>query len=90
MKEEKELNENWYALIIASQFPVTVEQAFRILDRGKRITSKRVKLTNEDLIKMERLRDEGFTYEKIGEMYGMTMNAVYTRLKRFRGKVKMC
>lgn len=85
------MNENWYALIIASQFPVTVEQAFQILDAGKRITGRKekyVKLTNEDLLEMERLRVQGLTYRAIGEMYGMSMNATFRRLKTFRKKVK--
>lgn len=85
------MNENWYALIIASQFPVTVEQAFQILDSGKRITGrmkKHVKLTTKDLMEMEKLRAQGFTYQKIGEVFGMSMNATFRRLKAFREKVK--
>ncbi|QXE19983.1 hypothetical protein B5S50_14765 [Clostridium sp. 001] len=85
------MNENWYALIIASQFPVTVEQAFQILDRGKRIIGrkkKHVKLTVKDLMEMERLRNQGFTYRSIGEIFGMSMNATFRRLKAFRKKVK--
>lgn len=83
------MNENWYALIIAIKFPVTVEQSFRMLDTGKLIKRKgkeHVKLSDEDLLGIIRLRDKGFTYKSIGEMYGMSWTAVHHRIERFRKK----
>lgn len=88
------MNENWYALIIAIKFPVTVEQSFQILDKGSLIKNKgrkHLKLTDEELTVMVNLKDEGHTYKSIAEMYGMSWTAVSHRIKRFRKKVnKRC
>lgn len=85
--EEFNVNENWYALIIASQFPVTVEQAFKILDRGKNFTKRKdnyTKFTKEELQQMEKLKSKGYTYRQIGELYGISLHAAYDRIKRIK------
>nr|DAI90589.1 MAG TPA: ECF sigma factor [Caudoviricetes sp.] len=84
------MNENWYALIIASQYPVTVEQAFQILDKGKKIVGREKgypKFTNKELQEMQMLKEGGKTYREIGEIFGLSAHATFCRLKKFKKKV---
>jgi DNA invertase Pin-like site-specific DNA recombinase len=77
------VKENWYALLIASQRPVGVEQAFRIMN-GDSIGRKKKysKFTQDDIECMESLKSEGYTYRQIGKVYGISRDAVRSRINR--------
>lgn len=79
------MEENWCALFIATQFVVTPEQAFEIFDNGKKNPQNR-DITKEDQLQIERLRKQGIKYSEIGEMYGLSTNAVYRRIKYWEKK----
>jgi hypothetical protein len=83
------MEENWYALFIATQVPVTVEQAFAALHKSKRTKKKRYVPNDTELFEMQKLRDEGMSYEKIGSMYGVSAEAIRMRLRKFRKKREM-
>lgn len=82
------MKENWYALLIATQLPVTVEQAFMKLHEGKKLKKRRYIPDDTELSKMQNLRDEGMSYEKIGTIYGISGEAARMRLRKFKEKVK--
>ncbi|WP_368489285.1 hypothetical protein [Clostridium sp. BJN0013] len=77
------MKENWYALLIASQRPVGVEQAFRMMN-GDSIGRKKKysKFTQDDIEYMKNLKSEGYTYKQIGEVYGISEHAVRLRIYR--------
>jgi len=83
------LKENWYALLIASQRPVSIEQALRMMNEesiGKK--KKYSKFTQDEVEYMQSLRNEGYTYRQIGEMYDISAHAVRSRINR-RKQVKV-
>lgn len=51
---------------------------------GKPRPMQRKDITDEDLAHMVQLK-ETMTYQQIGDMYGMRADAVYTRIRRFKG-----
>lgn len=77
------MKENWYALLIASQRPVSVEYALRMMN-GNSIGRKKKysKFTQDDVEYMENLKSEGYTYRQIGEVYGISRDAVRSRINR--------
>lgn len=75
------MKENYYALLICILKPVTVEQGFNFM-AGK--TTKAI--IKDDIHDMIAMKQQGMTFEAIGELYGLTKGAVYRRLKRFREK----
>ena len=82
------LAENYYTLALCLLSDMAVEQALKYYsleaDRP-RVTGKE-KQTEE----MLRLRQQGMSYEQIGNMYGLTRATVYTRLKKYTGRVEIC
>ncbi|MDF2546124.1 MAG: hypothetical protein K0R93_1022 [Anaerosolibacter sp.] len=56
----------------------------RIYDGETKTTARDRNLTADDVRNMMRLREERVTYKDIGMMYGMTDQAVYQQIKRFK------
>jgi DNA invertase Pin-like site-specific DNA recombinase len=79
------MKENYYALLICILKPVTIEQGFDFLD-GKVTKVQNKSIHKDDVEDMIRLKQE-FTYEDIGRMYGLTKQAVYRRIKRYKEAV---
>lgn len=76
------MKENYYALLICILRPVTIEKSFDLLEG--RITKKRnTSIRKDDIADMIRMK-QSMTYEEIGEMYGISKQAVYRRIKRFK------
>lgn len=80
------MKENYYALLICIVRPATIEQSFDLLD-GRITKIQNKSITTNDVQDMIRMRQQGITYEEIGQMYGLTMQAVYMRIKRYREAV---
>ncbi len=86
------MNEFWGALAVAimSQQYLTPEQAFDRLEIGvpkqlpKRICRR--DLTSQDSADMVKLKTN-MTYQQIGDVYGLKADAVYNRIRRFKGIV---
>ncbi|MDI3534799.1 MAG: hypothetical protein PWQ82_1164 [Thermosediminibacterales bacterium] len=74
---------NYYALMVAIFRKCTPEQAFELLENGK---LKRMKLNNDDIAYMVELKKE-LTYKEIGEMYGLSPDAVHNRIRRFKRQI---
>lgn len=87
------MEENYSALMLAVLSPVflTPDAARLSLERG-RITPLRARnnlivaasdmiLTDADTVAMAEMK-KGMTYQQIGDLYGMTADAVYHRIKR--------
>lgn len=80
--------ENYYALtlsIIHGYFP---ETAFAKLESPNPEQIKQIILP-EDLSLMKRYRKHGLTYKQIGDIFGLSMDVVYARIKRGRGNSKI-
>lgn len=76
------MKENYYALLICILLPVTIEKSFDLMEG--RITKKRnTAITRNDVKDMIRMK-QSMTYEEIGEMYGISKQAVYRRIKRYK------
>ena len=83
------MQENYYALMVAifSKSYVTVEQAFSLIQTGKKIHVpewEKVEMSKE----MAALRDSGLTYQEIGDMYGLGKDDVFRRVKRAKMKYR--
>ncbi|MFT9496753.1 hypothetical protein [Anaerosolibacter sp.] len=93
-----DLLENYAALLIAiKQGFENADIAFRFLDKAIedpfckkgneiRVAVRRDDLTDEDIKHMIKLRSKNVTYKEIGVFYGLTMHAVYRRIKRYGQK----
>lgn len=69
------------ALLICVFQNITPEQAFRKLENK---TYKYTKLSEEDMLDMLKMRDNGMTLKSIGECYGISESEVCRRLGSFR------
>jgi len=75
---------NYYALIVAVLKGISPEEAFELLETGKR--PKHKKLSTEEVAEMASLK-ETMTYKDIGTIYNMKPTAVYTRIRRYKGVI---
>lgn len=76
------MKENYYALLICILKPVTVELSFHTMN-GVFDKVINTAITKDDVEDMIRLKQE-MTYEAIGKLYGLSKNAVYRRIKRYK------
>lgn len=75
------MKENWYVFLICILKPVTVEKAFDLFEGiSPKIINTAV--TPDDVEDMIRLKREGLTYRELGDMYGMSKDAVHKRIQR--------
>lgn len=83
------MKENYYALAVCILRNCTPEQAFQLLETGKK---KRVKKgTCLDVVpERQKLREQGLSYKAIGEIYGMSKDGVYIRLKKAKKTGEKC
>jgi hypothetical protein len=77
------MKENYYALLICILKPVTIEKSFELIN-GKFTKVQNKSIDNTDVKDMIRMKQQGMTYQGIGEMYGLTDQAVYRRIKRYK------
>ena len=85
--------EAWCALALAILSPrfMIPDQACMVLAKGKYNRRKsrpiqRKDITDEDVSQMVKLKEK-LTYKQVGELYGMTADAVYTRIRRYKGVI---
>lgn len=84
------MNECWsaFALALISHVYLTPERAFEQLNVGEKPRKKagqRKEITAGDVIDMVEMK-ETMTYKEIGKIYGLKADAVYGRIRRYRGK----
>lgn len=77
------MKENYYALLICILKPITIEQGFDLMD-GKFSKVQNTAIHKDDIEDMIRMKLRGMTYRDIGELYGLSEQAVYRRIKRFK------
>lgn len=82
------MEENWRAFYIATQREVTPEQAFELYRNGKLGRSNRT-ISQDEVIDMISFKANGMTYKEIGNMYGLTLTAVYQRIRYYKKKNKV-
>ncbi|WP_113675892.1 sigma factor-like helix-turn-helix DNA-binding protein [Vallitalea guaymasensis] len=79
------MEENYYALMLSILYKYTPDQAFDILEYGR--IKRRRDENKKDALEMVHFKSQGLTYKEIGEMYGITADAVYTRIRRALSKI---
>ncbi len=78
----------YYALTLCILKNIVPEQAIAYIETGHHI-----KLSEKDVEDMRKFKKSGMSYRQIGEMYGITHEAVYGRLrqrKKTEKKVDQC
>jgi DNA invertase Pin-like site-specific DNA recombinase len=83
------VKENYYALLICILKPVTIEQGFDLLD-GRITHRNNMAITSEDIEDMIRMKQQGMTHREIGSFYGISEEAAYRRIKRYKEKKEVC
>ncbi|MGN0695051.1 MAG: hypothetical protein ACI4LK_09125 [Lentihominibacter sp.] len=73
--------EGWIALCISILRCAPQEVAFEMIDNPK--TQRR--WTQEDVLEIRELRALGYTWEKIGNMFGLSTSGVRTRYNALSG-----
>lgn len=81
---EIEPTTSWIALAVCILTPKTIEQAFNDLVEDPRVDLRKQKMV--DTVDMIRLRENGLTYQEIGEIFGLKRDVVFVRIKRFKQK----
>lgn len=76
--------DGYYALAISIIKRTTPDEAFELLDNG--CLPPRKMLEPDEVAEMARLK-ETMTYRELAELYGMKRDAVYNRIRRFKGRV---
>lgn len=77
------MKENYYALLVAIFKGCSAEEAFHILATGKTVKEEE----DETVKEMVELRKRGYTYQEIGDMYGLPRNTVCAKIGKYRNKV---
>ena len=79
-----DLRDNIAALYIAilREDVLLPEEAFAVISESK------YKLTEEDVLDMIRLREQGEPYEEIAEIYGYTVSGIKNRVYKHRKKTR--
>jgi hypothetical protein len=80
------MKENYYALLICILKPVTIEQGFDMLD-GRITNRNNMAITDDDIEDMVRMKNQGMTHREIGQVYGITEEAAYRRIKRYKERM---
>lgn len=80
------MEENYYALLLSILKRYTPEQSFEVLQIGK--IKQKHDIQKNDVNEMVQLKAQGLTYREIGEMFGISGDAAYTRIRRATGKLK--
>ena len=77
------MKENFYALLICILRPdYTIDMSLQVMVDGL-FKKENTTIAKTDIEDMIRLKQE-MTYEEIGEIYGLSKQAVYRRIKRYK------
>lgn len=84
------LKENYYALVLSILKGWTPEQSFLYFETGKimRLSSIRKDITNDDVMDMVALKEQGLTYKEIGDLYNAKKDMIVKRIDRYLNKKK--
>lgn len=78
------MKENYYALLICIVRPdYNIDRSLQFMLDGK-IIRRDNSLQKCDVKDMISMKQQGMTYDEIGELYGLTKGAVYRRIKRYK------
>jgi DNA invertase Pin-like site-specific DNA recombinase len=80
------LKENWYALFVATQREISVEQALKRMGVKTGYVANDKKKETRRMIDLKR---KGYSYRKISRMYGMNYSTVRWRIIRAERKEMM-
>jgi len=81
--ESWELKDNYIACVMCILTGWTPEQCFDYLEKLER-PRYNLNVTEDDVLNMVRLKQSGMTYREIGEIYGLSPDATYNRIRRFK------
>ena len=77
------MKENYYAFLICILRPVTIEMSFDLMD-GKITKAQNKSVKKNDVEDMIQMKQQGMTHRAIGELYELSEEAVYRRIKRYK------
>jgi len=79
------MKENYYALLICIiRKDYSIDRSLQIMMDGVVTKVHNTAITKIDIEDMIRMKQQGMTHRAIGEMYGLTEEATYRRIKRFK------
>lgn len=82
------MKENYYALLIAIFKDCLADEAFQLLDTGN--CGYKYKRSADDSAKIEEmieLKNQGYTYQRIGDIYGIARNTVCEKISRYKKRM---
>lgn len=82
-----DVKENWYAFFICIVRGVSIEVGLQMMvdEVFNKVQNKTI--TDDDVETMIKMKHKGLTYPEIGEIYGITYQAVYRRIKRYKERM---
>ncbi|MDT8718298.1 helix-turn-helix domain-containing protein [Clostridium sp. 19966] len=78
------MSENYYALLLSILKNYTPERSFKLLN-GEKVDKEH---RRKEALDMVELKKAGYTYREIGDMFGVSKDVVYTRIRRATGRIK--
>lgn len=82
------MKENYYALLICIIRPdYNIDRSLQAMVDGEITKTRNTAVKKDDVEDMIRMKSEGMTHKEIGEIYGMTKDAVHKRIQRYREAV---
>ena len=82
------MKENYYALflcIVRKDF--NIDRSLQIMIDGVSTKVRNTAITKTDIQDMIRMKQQGMTHQAIGELYGLSEEATYKRIKRYKEAV---
>ena len=79
------MKENYYALLICILKPdYSIERSLMAMVDGVLTKVQNKSITKSDVTDMIQMKGQGMTYQKIGEIYSLSWDAVRRRVKRYK------
>ena len=82
MQHVNELAPHYYALFLAAYKGYPSDIALDLIETGRATMARGSE--REDTLEMAKMLDEGWKYREVGEMFGLSVSGVNSRVQRFK------
>lgn len=81
------MKENWYAFLICIiRKDYNIDRSLQVMIDGISTKVQNTSIDKADVKDMIQMKQQGMTHKAIGEVYGLSEEATYRRIKRYKEK----
>lgn len=82
------MKENWYAFLICIlRKDYSIERSLQVMVDEVFTKIQNTSINKTDVMDMIRMKKQGMTHQAIGEIYGLSEEATYKRIKRYKDAI---